>query len=59
MSTPATAYTNGRSGNRRSLVIRLNRTLYWMNRRWLLVISLIIGLWVGLPWLTPVFMNLG
>jgi uncharacterized membrane protein len=59
MSTPTTVSTNGRSGNNRSLATRLNRALHWMSRRWLLVVSLLIGIWVGLPWLAPVFMNLG
>src|SRR5687768_10417257 len=26
---------------------------------WLLVVNLLIAVWVGLPWLAPVFMNLG
>ncbi|MCI0556034.1 MAG: DUF2085 domain-containing protein [Anaerolineae bacterium] len=28
-------------------------------RHWLLFVNLLIALWVGLPWLAPVFMNLG
>ncbi len=54
MSTPNTVSTNGRS-----LAIQLNRAVYWMSRRWLLVVSLLIGIWVGLPWLAPLFMALG
>lgn len=54
MSIPNTVSTNGRSP-----AIRLNRAVYWMSRRWLLVVSLLIGVWVGLPWLAPVFMSLG
>jgi uncharacterized membrane protein len=50
---------NNRAENGRSLAIRLNRALYWMSRRWLLVVTLIIGIWVGLPWLAPVFMARG
>lgn len=45
------------SGRRRS--IRLNRGLYWVSRHWLLVVTLLGGLFVGLPWLAPVLMKLG
>ncbi len=45
--------------NGRSLATQLNRVVFWMSRHWLLVTSLFIGIWVGLPWLAPVFMKLG
>lgn len=43
----------------RSLAIQLNRAVFWISRHWLLVASLLIGVWVGLPWLAPAFMELG
>jgi uncharacterized membrane protein len=39
--------------------IRLNRLVYWLSRHWLLIISVLLGLYVGLPWLAPIFMTLG
>ncbi len=44
---------------RRSLAIWLNQAVYWLSRFWLLPVSLLIGIYVGLPWLAPVFMELG
>lgn len=31
----------------------------WMSRHWLFLLLLILLIWVGLPWLAPVFMALG
>ncbi len=39
--------------------ILLNRIAYHASRRWFLVVIVLSGLWVGLPWLAPVFMRLG
>jgi len=36
-----------------------DRLLYWLSSRWLLVVSALLGLYVGLPFLAPVFMKLG
>lgn len=47
------------SGNGRSLAITLNKALYWISRRWLPVITLLLLIFVGLPWLAPLFMKLG
>ena len=38
---------------------RLNHIVYWLSRHWLFPISVLIGLWVGLPWLAPLFMEMG
>jgi len=38
---------------------QIDRLLNWLLRHWLLVVSLLIGLFVGLPWLAPLFMELG
>ena len=43
----------------RTLAVSLNRVTYWLARHWLLVVSAIWALYVGLPWLAPVFMKLG
>ena len=31
----------------------------WLRRQWVLVLTTLIGVYVGLPWLAPVFMKLG
>lgn len=33
--------------------------IFWLSRHWLLIFNVPIGLYVGLPWLAPVFMQLG
>jgi uncharacterized membrane protein len=38
---------------------RAERFTRWFSRRWLLVFSLFYGLFVGLPFLAPVFMRIG
>lgn len=47
------------SKEQNSQAISLNRVAYTLSRRWFLGIMLLTGLWVGLPWLAPVFMRLG
>jgi uncharacterized membrane protein len=47
------------SASRRTRAIWLNRAVYWLSRRWLLPVSVLIGLYVGLPWVAPLFMELG
>lgn len=37
----------------------LDRLLYQFSRKWILVFSLLYGLYVGLPFLAPVFMRWG
>ncbi|MBW8011926.1 MAG: DUF2085 domain-containing protein [Chloroflexi bacterium] len=36
-----------------------NQVFHWLSRRWMLLFSLLYGLYVGLPFLAPVFMKLG
>src|SRR3990172_7462406 len=43
----------------RSAAARANRLVYWLSRHWLLVANVLVGLYVGLPWLAPLFMRLG
>ncbi|TFH35080.1 MAG: DUF2085 domain-containing protein [Anaerolineales bacterium] len=51
--------TETTSSNNRSLVILLNRAMYAFSRNWFFGIVVLTGVWVGLPWLAPVFMRLG
>lgn len=44
---------------RRSIAIALNRGVYAFSRNWLIWFVLLSGIWVGLPWLAPIFMRLG
>jgi uncharacterized membrane protein len=37
----------------------LDRLTYFLSRYWLPLLLLLFGIWVGLPWLAPVFMKLG
>jgi len=46
-------------GRGRSAAIALNRAVYRFSRDWAFWFLALTGLWVILPWLAPVFMNLG
>ncbi|MBI5292773.1 MAG: DUF2085 domain-containing protein [Chloroflexi bacterium] len=37
----------------------VNRALLGFSRHWLLIITVLLGIFVGLPWLAPVFMKIG
>ncbi len=43
----------------RSLAISANRAVYWLGTHWMLAFSALYGLYVGLPFLAPLFMHLG
>jgi uncharacterized membrane protein len=43
----------------KSFAIAANRFVWSFSRHWLLIFSIIFGLFVGLPWLAPAFMKLG
>ncbi len=43
----------------RSRGIWLNRIVYWLSRYWILAISFLVAIYVGLPWLAPLFMEIG
>ncbi|MCI0395102.1 MAG: DUF2085 domain-containing protein [Chloroflexi bacterium] len=45
--------------NKRTVAVAANRLVWWFSRHWLLVFNLTYGLFVGLPWLAPLFMQLG
>ena len=47
------------TGWQRSVVLGLDRIIYRISRRWLLVFNIIVGIYVGLPLLAPILMNVG
>lgn len=47
------------TGRTRDLVIWIDRLILRFSRHWLLTLSLVLGVWVGLPFLAPVLMRLG
>jgi uncharacterized membrane protein len=47
------------SAGEKSLAVTANRWVLGFSRHWLLVFNIIWGLFVGLPWLAPVFMQIG
>jgi len=47
------------TGWQRTLVIRIDRTIYWFGKHWLAVFNSLAFLYVGLPVLAPVLMNAG
>ena len=55
MSTPTTTVQPPVS----SAGLTANRILFWFSQHWLLIFTLLWAVYVGLPWLAPVFMKLG
>lgn len=54
------AHSSDAGSNRpNSLAVRLNRGVYRAAHHWFAWFILISGLWVGIPWLAPVFMHVG
>jgi uncharacterized membrane protein len=47
------------TGRTRDLVIAIDRALLVISRHWLLYLNLVVLLYVGVPFLAPVFMHLG
>lgn len=41
------------------MAVTLNRAIYAVGRHWFAGLSALLLLWVGLPWLAPVFMKIG
>jgi uncharacterized membrane protein len=39
--------------------VRIVRLALSLARHWLLFVNLLVGIWVGLPWLAPIFMHWG
>jgi uncharacterized membrane protein len=48
-----------RSSSQTQKIILMKRIVLGLSRHWLLFINLLIAIWVGLPWLAPVMMDLG
>lgn len=46
-------------GKQRSLVIGIDRSVYWLSKHWLAVFNTIAIIYVGLPILAPILMNAG
>jgi len=42
-----------------SPAVSANRAVYWLSQHWLLLFSVLWGIYVGLPWLAPIFMKIG
>lgn len=53
------ATTNSSTAERNRTAVFLNRIAYQASQRWFLGLVVLSALWVGLPWLAPVFMRLG
>ena len=53
------AITTPQTARDRSMAVTANRAVYWLSRHWLLVLSVLVGVYVSLPWLAPIFMKLG
>lgn len=47
------------TGRTRDAIIFIDRLILALSRHWLLVASLVLGVWVLLPWLAPVLMATG
>ncbi len=47
------------TGKKRDIVIGLDRFILWLSRRWVLVISAMVGLYAGIPFMAPVAMHMG
>jgi uncharacterized membrane protein len=55
----ATSESKPVTGWKRDVVIGLDRFILWFSRRWVLVISVLVGIYAGIPFLAPVSMHLG
>jgi uncharacterized membrane protein len=47
------------TGNQRAFVIWLDKQIYGLSQHWLAILNLIVLIYVGLPFLAPVFMKVG
>ncbi|MBM4424249.1 MAG: DUF2085 domain-containing protein [Chloroflexi bacterium] len=55
ITDPVRASASEKSG----VTIIANKIVYALSRRWLLTLTLLLSIYVGTPWLAPVFMKLG
>jgi uncharacterized membrane protein len=51
--------TSATSTRRHSFAVVANRVVYQFSRHWVVIFSLFLGLYIGLPWLAPLFEKLG
>ena len=54
-----TSKTSTLSPRKRGVAIAADKAIYHLSRHWMLVFSIVYGLYVSLPFLAPVFMQLG
>jgi uncharacterized membrane protein len=54
-----TSSTIPRSSLQTRQLILMKRVVLGIARHWLLILNLLMGIWVALPWLAPVFMHWG
>ena len=54
-----TSSTIPRSSLQTRQLILMKRIVLGIARHWLLILNLVLGVWVALPWLAPVFMHWG
>lgn len=47
------------TGRTRNFVIAVDRFVFWLAQHWLGLFIVLFGIWVGVPFLAPVFMYLG
>ena len=47
------------SPREKSFAVIANRVVLGISRHWLLLFTVISGLYAGLPWLAPIFMKIG
>lgn len=63
MSEPLESQQEGKkkavTGRTRTMVIAIDRFVYWLSRNWLAVFNSAAALYVGLPMLAPVLMSVG
>lgn len=48
-----------RSSQRSQRLILMKHAVLGIARHWLLIVNILIGIWIVLPWLAPVFMQIG
>jgi uncharacterized membrane protein len=58
-STPSAGSPKPVTGRQRDLVIAIDRVILIISRHWLLYLNLLVLLYVGVPFLAPVFMQIG
>ncbi len=47
------------TGRKRGVVIALDKGILWFSRHWVAVLTVLVGLYAGIPFLAPIAMNAG